>query len=293
MEFACFSGYQLKMALDSIPKLAGAARIVGHGPAFERDRFGMLDRISREIGDLGRMSFLTRDILVANSPASIHEVLVEKARSFDKSPVVRAALYPLAGEGLFTSAGSLWRRQRRLMAPVFQHAKIDAFAQAMVECAEHSSARWRDDSVIDVAAETTRIAMAVAGRTLFGIDTTGDADALGHAMTVALQWTDVTSRSLAMLLQVELRLALLGGAVSSPRLRSLIDRIAARIEPPILWPSARNFELRRAIALLDDRVQQMIDRRRANPLQSDDLLSRLLQARDENDGSGMSDKQMR
>jgi cytochrome P450 len=282
------------MALDTIPLLSGAVPVVGHGPAFSRDRFALLDRIAREGGDLVRMRFLTRDLVLASSPSAVHDVLVSKARSFEKSPMVRGALYPLAGEGLFTSGGALWRRQRRLMAPVFHHAKIDAFATAMVECAEHSSQGWQDDTVIDVAAETTRIAMAVAGRTLFGIDTSREADTLAQAMTVALHWTDWAARSLPMMLQIELRLGLLGIAGGAGRVRRTLEDVAARLEAPILWPTARNHALRGAIALLDERVQRMIDERRSSrgPAK-DDLLSHLLQARDESDGSGMSDKQMR
>jgi cytochrome P450 len=281
------------MSLDSIPLLGGAAPVVGHGPAFSRDRFAILDRIAREQVDVVRMRFLTRDIALMNSPDSVHEVLVTKARAFEKSPVLRGALYPLAGEGLFTSDGALWRRQRRLMAPVFQHAKIDAFASAMVQCAEHSTEQWRDGTVVDVSAETTRIAMAVAGRTLFGIDTSAEADTLGQAMTVALHWTDTAARSLPLILQIETRLAMLRIAAQSERLRNTLEPLAKQLEAPILWPSANNRALRNAIALLDERVQRMIDERRRAGGAAQDLLSHLLRARDESDGSGMSDKQMR
>ena len=152
------------MALDSIPVLSGALPVVGHGPEFIRDRFAVLDRIIREVADVGRLRFFTRDLVCVNSPASTHEVLVSNARSFAKSPMIRVPLAPFTGEGLFTSDGALWRRQRRLMAPVFQHAKIDAFADTMVACAEDASARWQDGSVLDLAEETTQITMNVAGR---------------------------------------------------------------------------------------------------------------------------------
>src|SRR5262249_46398153 len=125
MALASSSRYRLRMALDSIPLLSGAWPVVGHGAEFNRDRFKVLDRVIRETDDLGRLRFFTRDLVFVNSPASTHEMLVSKARSFAKSPLIRVALDPLAGEGLFTSDGALWRRQRRLMAPVFQHAKID------------------------------------------------------------------------------------------------------------------------------------------------------------------------
>jgi cytochrome P450 len=285
------------MSLETIPLVSGAAPLVGHGPAFDADRFELLDRIRREVGDVGRLRFVTRDLVVVNSPASVHELLVSKAKHFEKSPTIRAALYPLVGEGLFTAGGALWRRQRRLMAPVFHHAKIDAFADAMVGCAEHASAGWQDGATLDIASETTRIAMNVAGRTLFGLDTTAEADAIGRALTVALDWVDRAARSLPLLLQIELRLLLLSRAEGEGRWRQLLLQAGQRMEPPILWPTQRNRELSRAIALLDERVQRMIDDRRSSQAgggsPSDDLLSHLLRARDDDDGSGMTDKQMR
>jgi len=282
------------VSLDSLPLVSGSVPLQGHGPLFDRDRFELLDRITREIDHIGRLHFATRDLVVVNSPSAAHEVLVTKAKAFEKSPVLRAALSPLAGEGLFTAGGALWRRQRRLIAPVFHHSKIDAFARAMVECAEHTSRSWKDGSEILVATETTRIAMDVAGRTLFGIDTTDEADAIGHALTVALEWVDIASRSMPLALQVELRLALLARADGDGAFARVLREICDRLEPPILWPTARTREMTRAIALLDERVQRMIDERRAaNDASREDLLSHLLQARDDDDGSGMSDKQMR
>jgi cytochrome P450 len=281
------------MTLDSIPLVSGAAPgIGGHAASFDRDRFALLDRVTREVEHLGRLRFPTREIVIANSPSAIHEVFVEKAKCFAKSPAIRAALYPLAGEGLFTADGDLWRKQRRMMSPVFQRVKIDAFAESMVECAEHAIARWEDGSQLDIARETTRIAMNVAGRTLFGMDTTDDADVIGHALTVALNWANWAVRAAPVMLQMELRLALMGGADRSSALAQSLHALAARLEQPIMWPTKRNREMQSAIAVLDERVQRMIDQRRADDSARNDLLSHLLHARDD-DGSEMSDKQMR
>src|SRR5690242_18699943 len=143
------------MGLSQIPPLAGARFLVGHSAELNQDRFGFLARIASEVKDVGRLSLPTRDVLVVNSPETVHEVLVSKARSFEKSPLIRLVLDPLAGRGLFTSEGTLWRRQRRLMAPVFHHARIDALAPAMVECAERACERFRDGELRDIASETT------------------------------------------------------------------------------------------------------------------------------------------
>jgi cytochrome P450 len=150
-----------------------------------------------------------------------------------------------------------------------------------------------DAAVVDVANETTRIAMMIAGRALFGLEAFRETDAIGDALTVALRWTDHAVVSLPITLQVELRLALLNACERSQRLRRHLGPLAARLEAPIMWPTRRNRELRRAIAFLDEQVHHMIQVRRAANDSRPDLLSRLLQARDEDDGGRMTDKQVR
>lgn len=281
------------MSLEHIPPLAGARRFMGHGAELSGNRMAFLTRIANEVRDVARIRTPTRDLLMVNSPETVHEVLVSKARSFEKSPLIRFALHPLAGRGLFTSEGPLWRRQRRLMAPVFHHARIDALAPVMVECAERTCERFRDGELRDIASDTTRIAMSVAGRTLFGIDTLGETDEIGKALTVALQWADGASSSLAVALQMELHLAL-GMATRIPAaLRPALERAAARLGDPILWPTQRSRELRRAIELLDASVSRMIEKRRSAEHPANDLLTHLLRARDQDDGSVMDDKQLR
>ena len=188
-------------------------------------------------------------------------MLVEKARAFEKSPLVRIILYPLAGEGLFTSGGGLWRRQRRLMAPVFHHAKIDAFAETMVDSALRVCDGWSDGAQLDLARETTHITMAVAGRTLFGMDTLAESDALAAALTTALA---VGGPRLEFDRRSRFRWscgsALLGLATRRSQ-GGAFERLLNKLEAPIPWPTRKNRELAQAIAQLDSRVQRMIDDR--------------------------------
>jgi cytochrome P450 len=281
------------VALHDIPLMPGARLLNGHGPEVAEDRLEFLNRIAREVDGVGRFRVPLRDLVVVNSPQTVHQVLVSESKAFEKSPLIRMALDPLAGQGLFTSEGALWRRQRRLMAPVFHHAKIDALAPAMVECAQLVCEGWRDGALLDAAHETTRITMAVAGRTLFGFDTFDESDELGQALTVALGWADYATRRLSTAFQVEL-LVLLSAATGAPAaLRPKLEALVTWLRSPILWPTHRNRELREAIALLDARVQRMIDERRAASAPNEDLLTHLLRARDQDDGGVMDDKQVR
>ncbi len=94
------------MRLRDMPLLSGANRL-GHLDELRRDRFGFFLRMNRERGDVARIMALGTSLVFANSPELIHEVLVEKAKSFVKSPGLRGPLKPLAGDGLFTGEGEL------------------------------------------------------------------------------------------------------------------------------------------------------------------------------------------
>lgn len=148
-------------SLDAFPMLPGGT-VTGHLQLFQKERLPfLLDAMGR--GDVTRLRFLHKTPLVVSGARAAHEVLVEKARSFEKSPGLRLLLYYLAGDGLFTSEGELWKRQRRLMAPLFQPAQIERYAAVMRHVTLRAVGRLRDGERVDLARETTRIAMGVVG----------------------------------------------------------------------------------------------------------------------------------
>jgi len=261
--------------------------------AFQRERLAALRRIVSERRPLVQLAGLAGKIVIANSPDTVHEVLVEKARFFEKSPVLRMALYPLVGEGLFTSEGELWKRQRKLMSPISQVSQIKHFAGVMGSCSSLVAASWRDGATVDIARETTHIAMNIAGRTLFDVDMSGEADEIGQALTVALEWTGEQAGAAPLLLQARARTMLLLARERVPGpWGEKLDKLAAAMLRPWLLPGAKTRELKHALGVLEDRVTRMIDERRRAAEPKSDFLSRLIEARDD-DGAAMSDKQVR
>jgi cytochrome P450 len=190
------------------------------------------------------------------------------------------------------SEGDLWRRQRRLMAPLFQPANLSRYAQVMTQAADTAAARWTDGP-IDLADEMTRVTMGIVGSTLFGSEAFDGASDISHAITELLDWVNESSASTALVAQVTL-LELskrLGGALK--RLPGgLKDRVDHALQTPFLIPNAFSPRLRAAKATLDTRLLALIAERRKNPVERDDLLSRLLAAQDA-DGSSMTDQQLR
>lgn len=285
------------MSLSTFPVVPGS-NVLGHAHLFRDDRLRFL-RSAGEAGPLSRVRFLNRWVVLVNSAEAAHEVLVERASSFEKSPGLRLVLKDLAGDGLFTSEGELWRRQRRLMSPLFHAGALAGYAATMNEVARRSLARMHDGEPVDLAREMTRITMGVVAATLFGADTYDEADELGHALTIALKWIDDSLASTYLTLQMALYEAVEKAQPFVPEaFADVRRRIEEAVREPFLLPRRHAPDVTDAIRTLDARITSMIDDRRAHPKDRADLLTRLLLARDTEGGNGghgagMSDKQLR
>lgn len=283
------------MQLADMPLAPGGEGFAGHNADFRNDRLGALERLAQVDQPILRLRLPVPGVhaVVVNDPETVREMHVEKARSFHKSDMMRFALYPLAGEGLFTANGELWQHQRKLMAPLFIPRALESYAEDMVACAQRTVDRWTDGQRFELLTETTRLTMGVAGKTLFDADTFDEADALGHALTVALEWSGwVVGRPLSVAHMV-LKRRFEAASESAPGwLAPRLAQAAERLQRPLFVPGERGRELRAAIALLDRRVQRMIDEARTSAGTRADLLSRLLSVRGER-GEIMSDRQVR
>ncbi len=278
----------------AIPYVPGGASWLGHTPEFRRDRLGLTRRVADLTGPLHRLRSPFANILVTADPDTLHEVLVEKVAVFEKSEMLRFVLQPLVGEGLFTSRGELWRRQRRLMAPLFHPGALGAYGSDMVASAERAMATWPARGQVELARDTTRVTMAIAGRTLFDTDTFEETDALGSALTVALDFIAATGGSPFAFAHILARRRLEAwAAATSGGLQRGLKRAARKLEGPLALVGEHGARLRRVLPLLDERVGRMIEERRASGAARQDLLSRLLAARDDDDGATMNDKQVR
>lgn len=117
---------------------------------------------------IGRFRFL-----ILNDPESIRHVLVENAKSYGKSPFLRRLLEPALGQGLVTSEGELWNRNRRLMAPSFAHRNLNRFAPIIAQTTSQFLSRWDgvgNGAIIDMAEEMSELTLSSIAQTMFGED---------------------------------------------------------------------------------------------------------------------------
>ena len=228
-----------------------------------RDQLGFYQRITREYGDFVPVRFGLRRAVFINHPDLIENVLVTQNAKFIKSMALRRSRR-LLGNGLLTSEGDFWRRQRRLAQPAFHRQSIASYAQAMVDATETLIATWRGRTALDVHAEMMRLTLDIVSKTLFGADTGSLADEIGAAVTI-------------------------GQEAFTRRITSW------RFFLPDTFPFPDNLPFIRAANRLDEIIYRIIAARRAQRAAGEDrldLLSMLLAAQDE-DGSRMTDKQLR
>lgn len=247
------------MAIANYPPGPKGHLLTGNIAEARADSLALYTRAAREFGDVASVRLGLERIYLISHPDLIEEVLVANAKNFTKHFGLRMNRR-LLGQGLLTSEGDFWRRQRRLMQPAFNRDRVASYAAVMVEYADRLTATWRDGETRDIHADMARLTLEIIAKTMFGADVAGQARAVGEAMA-------------------EL------AAGFSTRFFSLFRL------PPFV-PTPTNLRRERAARKLDAVIYDLIKQRRAGG-QHDDLLGILLSACDEDDGRGMTDSQLR
>jgi cytochrome P450 len=223
-----------------------------------QDPLTFFSDIAREYGDFVGLRILNFRILLINHPDHIEDVLVNHPKKFIKGRVLKANKR-VFGSGLLTSEGDFWLRQRRLAQPAFHRARIATYASTMVEYTERLLQEWQDGEERDIHKEMMRVTLQIVGKTLFDADVERDAQDIGKSMEMLLEIGADFRRTLFV---------------------------------PHWLPTPTNIRMERAIRQIEKVLYRMIAEKRASGRDAGDLLSMLLAAQDE-DGSRMTDKQLR
>jgi len=171
---------------DKFPPGPSPASRSGSFKNYSRDPLGFLPALAREYGDIVTMRLYKFRVYYVNHPDYIEEVLVNQARKFIKGRILRANK-GLFGNGLLTSEGEFWLRQRRLAQPAFHRARIAAYAETMVRFTERMLEGWRDGDSRDVHAEMMRLTLQIVTKTLFDADVDADVQEVGRALEAIME----------------------------------------------------------------------------------------------------------
>lgn len=259
----------MKPVAQGSPPAAAPLRLVegprglpflGTGLDFTRDPLRFLEKTRARYGDFVHLPMSRLSTYLCSDPGLAEQVLVTDAKHYGRDQLT-LFLRELLGGGLLTSEGDLWLRQRRLSQPAFHRDRLAAYGERMVESARRHAAALPIGTALDVHERLMQLTLDIVSRALFSADVSEHIAGVGEAMEVFM------ARYADPLLMLFPRLGQVG-----------------------FLPSNRRFhEQRRRV----DRVlYDLIAQRHRCDSAGDDLLGLLLAARDE-DGSRMSDEQLR
>ena len=112
--------------------------IGGDLAALTQDACGEFVRRSRQGGVVPLRIGLARGHLVSD-PALVRHVLLENIDNYDKHTPAFDAVRVVLGNGMLTSGGEFWRRQRRIAQPAFHGESVRHFAPVISRLASHTA----------------------------------------------------------------------------------------------------------------------------------------------------------
>ncbi|HYN99938.1 MAG TPA: cytochrome P450, partial [Actinomycetota bacterium] len=268
------------MAVRSEEIVEGGSRRIAPGPKgspllgsamdLKNDPLGPIHRAMLDYGDVVRFTVgpggrFQEEAFGVFHPDYIQQVLTGKAGGYVKDDGIYTELRHLLGDGLLTSEGDEWKRQKRMIQPIFTHRRVASYVPMMAAETRSAVERWgkfADAGVtVDLNDEMARLTLSVVGKALFGADVEG-------AVPVIRQTVPFLSERAVQ--------------------RGLIP-----LALPESWPTPGNRKALKYQKALYDVVDELIAARRARPADGEDLLGLLLQATDPENGQGLDDKEVR
>ncbi|MGW2638812.1 bifunctional albaflavenone monooxygenase/terpene synthase [Streptomyces sp. NPDC001348] len=231
------------------PLAGGAVPMLGHGWKLVRDPLAFMARL-RDHGDVVRLKLGPKTVYAVTTP-ELTGALALSADYIIAGPLWESLEGLLGKEGVATANGSRHRRQRRTVQPAFRLDAIPAYGPVMEEEAHALAERWRPGETVDCTSEAFRVAVRVAARCLLrGAYMDERAERLCTALATVF--------------------------------RGMYRRMVVPLGPLHRLPLPANREFNRALADLHLLVDEIVAERRASGRKPDDLLTALLEAKDEN-----------
>ncbi len=244
----------------SIPTLPGALPIVGLLPQLQRDPLRVFERATL-YAPITHMPLMTEDSVVLGDGRLVQHVLVNNAKNYTKDTRGYESLKLVLGNGLLTSEGSFWKRQRRIAQPAFHRERMATFGLIMTRAANEMVDRWKLDEPFDFAHEMGRVTLRVVTESLLSSNVSEKSEEVAEALSELLAF--------------------------------VMRRTNNPFMTPMWVPTPTNRSFQNKVATLNKIVETIIDERRKSGVPQNDLLSMLMETRDAETGESMTDAQLR
>ncbi|MEZ4713718.1 MAG: cytochrome P450 [Caldilineaceae bacterium] len=239
--------------------------LVGVLPQLLMDPFGYIVRSWEQFGDIYALNLGFIKILMLNHPRHAQYVMRDNAENYYKGGPIWDSLRGFVGNGLVTSDGAFWLRQRRLMQPQFHRQRLAGLTELMVEAIDEALQLWLpaagSGKPFELNTNFNQLTLRVIAKTLFGTAlSAAELDEMSSLMAYTLGYllTDASTQALPAWLPI---------------------------------PGRRRY--RQAIARCNEMIYQIIHDSRQGIGPENHLLAMLLNLVDEETGEAMDDRQLR
>jgi cytochrome P450 len=217
-------------------------------------------------GDTYQLRLGLRTLIIAIHPETVRHINITNRQNYDKLKSYDAVRQYLTGEGLVASTGTLWRRQRKLMSPFFTPRGVQAYADIMLRDGAQLLERWQgfaqSGQTVEMGEEMTLITASIILKAMFSTETDETIVEMKRDVETMINFTNDSQ---------------------------------TRMSIPLWVPTRANREYTEAHDRVHNYITALIAQRRSLPEDQwpEDLLTRLMHARDEETGESMSEDLLR
>jgi len=251
---------------STLPQPPGPKTWPWLGSALEisNDTIAFLTKMARNYENVSYFKAIGMRFIYLSAPEHVKHVLQTNNKNYHKGSNYRF-LRMVLGRGLITNEGESWLVQRRLAQPAFHRKPLASYAETMTNYTSDMVKHWEDnkllDREIDMHKEMMAVTLRIVGQTLMSKDLNVSAAEIGVSLGI------------------------------------LIENVYYRVHDIIHWPlwvpTPGNRRFNKNKKIMDDIIFEVIDERLAYSSDQMDLLSMLVNARDEDSGERMDREQLR
>lgn len=252
----------------NMPPIAKGQSFIGSARDFANDPLRFFETAIPKYGDVFQVRsvffrFISKfkTIVIVSDPDVIKHIMQDNNRNYIKSYGYRV-LKLLLGEGLLTSEGDFWRKQRKLLQPGFHKERLASFVQIYAQASDDLVKDWSqsEGKEIDLSEAFMRLTLNVVCKSMFSTD-------VGDAMEIVNREFDYANER-------------------------LIQRIKNPFPLPLWFPLPHVARERKSYDDIKKIVHQIIEKRRSSTHSYNDLLAMLMEVEDAETGEKMSNQQI-
>jgi cytochrome P450 len=228
--------------------------------SFRKNPLEYLKNLEKEYGAVSSFKLGKQDLILVKSPEMIKDILVTNQNKFIKGRALEQAK-ALLGEGLLTSENDIHKKQRRMIQPAFNHSRILHYGEIMTNATQEYIKNWGNNTLKDISIEMTNLTLDIVCRTLFDTKIENNSQ-IKESLEISLKmFMDLTNP-----------------------ISTLLKNI----------PTPKKMKFKKASKFFDELINKMIEERRKDKEEKNDLLSILVNAQDEEDNQKkMNNKQLK